>query len=145
MANKFGRDVVLSTIDIGGYYRFDNIFQIIAFDDSHRKPNPGHVPLLLEYSFEVDKDQKEHLVEDMCVDANKEFKERLIDASFYKSTSEEIMILLTLFTNSMFFIYNRNTQELSWFTPLHDDCHDLFWGQKFYSPGDIQIEDQNNF
>ncbi len=45
MVEKFGRDVVLSTIDIGGFYRFDKVFQIIALDDSHRKPNSGHVPL----------------------------------------------------------------------------------------------------
>jgi hypothetical protein len=100
---------------------------------------------VIEYSFEINKEQREQLLENMCVEAHRIFRERLIDGSYYKSKREEIMVLLTLFTPSLFFVYNRNIQELSWFAPIGSDCHKICWGQRFYSPGEVKIIDQGDF
>ncbi len=148
MTRNFGRDYILSTIDIGGYYKFGEVFQIIALDDSHPKPpkqSLGHFPLAIEYSFEINKEQRGHLLKDIWVEADEKLKERLVDASYYKSKREEIMALMSLFTPSLFFIYNRDIQELSWFAQLGGNCNKICWGQKFYSPEKTNIEDRDSF
>lgn len=147
MTREFGRKYILSTIDIQGYYKFRDVFQIIAVDDSHPKPSTacGHFPLLIEYSVEIDKEQREQLLDNMCVDGHRVVREMLTDGSCHKSKSEEIMVLLTLFTPSLFFVYNRDMQELSWFCALGSDCQKICWGQKFYYQGEGHAIDLNDF
>ena len=90
MTRGFGRECILSTLDIDGYYRFGDVFQIIALDDSHPKPPTrglGHFPLVMEYSFELNEGQRSQLLEDMCVEATEQFKNRLI-AYFYRWTGD---------------------------------------------------------
>lgn len=145
MGREFGRVVILATEDIKGHFKYKDDFQIIALDDSHPKPNGavGHFPLVIEYFVEVNEEEEKLLKEDMNVSAHDTLKDRLNVGSFHRAKIDEIKILLTLFTHTVFFEYNNKTQELGWFSSFGSGG--VHWGQKFYTPGTIDYRDLEGF
>ena len=145
MTRKFSRDLIMCSIDIEGYYRFQDKFQIFGLDDTHPKPTSGvgDFPLIIEYWTDIDEEEKKKHIEDMHVSAHESVKDMLDEISYFQSACDEIMILLSLFTTSIFFKYNWKMQECAWFTPFGQSG--TYWGQKLYSPGKLDFSDVESF
>lgn len=142
----YRRAVALTNIPVNGYYKFGDRFQIIPNTDaSAPKPSAmlNHHPFFLEFQVERDPAQ--------LLDTEKaERPEWVRISNDARKTSNQILLLLTVFTNFHVFTYSGNHQ--SWFAPLdlkssrsrvarfieklrgtRRSNSKVLWGQEFYS------------
>lgn len=142
---KIYRDIIFSSQDIEGCYRFDNFFQISSLSGDHKKPpeSTGDFPLLLEFAIEINEQERHKLADQACVIANDKLKLQLTDGTYLTSKRDEIIFLLSLFTRLRFFVYSK--LDKSWFISFttHDD--QLHWGQKAYFTSGIPLGVQSTF
>jgi len=145
------RNIIFSTISLNGFYRYKDVFQITPLGNEHPKPKGGygHFPVLLEYTCETNRNCKNKLL-DMSFYNDpipKHLKELFVDSSILEGSLKEILMLLTFFTTSVFFVYKNSFYKQSWFVPLsgQKQSEQCLLGHMFYLPNKIDLSPQYDF
>lgn len=131
MSKIYRREIVFSYAPLKGYFRFKDIFQILPPDASlPQQPfSSGHNPIIIEISYDKPDTEYYDYPTNSGVIKNP-IPSWQSDMTHANIKIEEIIRLLTVFTNYPFFIYKL---EHAWFIPSNgDDFGQSVWGQTSY-------------
>jgi hypothetical protein len=116
MTREFQRAIFFTKVPLGGYYKYRDVFQIFPADLENlpRSSMQRHYPNIIEFWIS-EKDKEEAPLPDELESLKKLLTP--INASLKKQ--DEILGLLSTFTNNLFFRYTDT--EGAWGYPMHKD------------------------
>lgn len=126
MALEYRRTIVLTTVPVTGYFKFDKKFQILPIEEKAPKVAylRCHHPLIIEYSFEID-ETPQTLINGENID------QWVINNDTSSQILKELLLLLSTFSFYHVFMYNN---AKSWFIPHCNSAKnkEIIWGQQAY-------------
>lgn len=130
MSKIYRREIIFSYVPLKGYFRFKDIFQLLPSDAFLPKVPPliNHHPVIIEISY--NKPDTEYIHLDKSMGIKNPIESDMTDMIHGITKRDEIIRLLTVFTNYPFFVYKF---EQAWFQPFNGGGFDQsVWGQKGY-------------
>ena len=132
MNKTYRRKILLCSYPVDGFYRYDNIFQILPPDKAAPRLAWAHHPLIIEYCFDTPEVRSYPLTGSDNLRGRIPHFITIAEAAHEKL--QELLRLLCVVTNFRFFVYGA---DQAWFVPIDVEeeiaaPRSVVWGQEFY-------------